>query len=69
MVRCRFTNKLLTEQAEKVQTVQEESRAQGNIGLKVYAKYLRSGANAVVLLVVFLVNIVAQVRWKPGWER
>lgn len=52
---------LFIEQAEKGQTVQEESRAQGNIGLKVYAKYLRSGANVVVLLIVVFINIVAQV--------
>lgn len=49
------------EQGETVQTVPEESRAEGNIGLKIYAQYLRSGANVVVLLVVLLINIVAQV--------
>lgn len=52
---------MLSEQVEKVQTVPEESRAQGDIGLKIYAKYLRAGANVVVLLVVLIVNIVAQV--------
>lgn len=52
---------LLCEQVETVQTVPEESRAQGNIGLKLYAQYLRSGANVFVLLVVLLMNIVAQV--------
>lgn len=62
-------NPLLPEQAEKVQTVQEESRSQGDIGLKVYAKYLSSGANVVVLVVVLFINILAQVRWKPGWGR
>lgn len=44
-----------------MQTVPEESRAEGNIGLKIYAQYLRSGANVVVLLVVLLINILAQV--------
>lgn len=67
LVRCHFTKlelrvtPLLSEQAETVQTVPEESRAEGNIGLKLYLQYLRSGANVVVLLVVLLFNIVAQV--------
>lgn len=66
-VRCHFTKSelwvipLLSEQAEMVQTVPEESRAEGNIGLKLYAQYLRSGANVVVLLVVLLINVLAQV--------
>uniref|UniRef100_H2SRT7 Cystic fibrosis transmembrane conductance regulator n=1 Tax=Takifugu rubripes TaxID=31033 RepID=H2SRT7_TAKRU len=37
---------------QTVQTVPEESRAEGNIGLKLYLQYLRSGANVVVLLVL-----------------
>ncbi|TWW64058.1 Multidrug resistance-associated protein 4 [Takifugu flavidus] len=49
--------------AETVQTVPEESRAEGNIGLKLYLQYLRSGANVVVLLVVLLFNIVAQLAY------
>uniref|UniRef100_H2SRT2 Multidrug resistance-associated protein 4-like n=1 Tax=Takifugu rubripes TaxID=31033 RepID=H2SRT2_TAKRU len=49
--------------AETVQTVPEESRAEGNIGLKLYLQYLRSGANVVVLLVVLLFNIMAQVSY------
>uniref|UniRef100_A0A674P9P2 Cystic fibrosis transmembrane conductance regulator n=1 Tax=Takifugu rubripes TaxID=31033 RepID=A0A674P9P2_TAKRU len=48
---------------QTVQTVPEESRAEGNIGLKLYLQYLRSGANVVVLLVVLLFNIMAQVSY------
>uniref|UniRef100_A0A1A7XAW0 Multidrug resistance-associated protein 4 n=2 Tax=Nothobranchiidae TaxID=405002 RepID=A0A1A7XAW0_9TELE len=49
--------------AEVVQTMSEESRAQGNIGLGLYMKYLRAGANILVLLVVVLVNLLAQVSY------
>ncbi|XP_071321050.1 ATP-binding cassette sub-family C member 4-like [Trachinotus anak] len=49
--------------AEPVQTVAEESRAQGNIGVGLYVKYLRAGANIVVLLIVLLFNILAQVAY------
>uniref|UniRef100_A0A3Q2W5N1 Cystic fibrosis transmembrane conductance regulator n=1 Tax=Haplochromis burtoni TaxID=8153 RepID=A0A3Q2W5N1_HAPBU len=47
--------------AEKVQTFAEETRAQGTIGIRIYAKYLAAGANIVVLLAVVLLNIMAQV--------
>lgn len=44
-----------------MQTVVEESRAQGTIGLRLYVKYLKAGANVMVLLFVILINILAQV--------
>ncbi|KAM4711152.1 ATP-binding cassette sub-family C member 4-like isoform 2-T2 [Anableps anableps] len=50
-------------QAEPVQMVPEESRAQGTIGLKMYVKYLRAGANIVILLFAVLVNLLAQVSY------
>ncbi|XP_070711625.1 ATP-binding cassette sub-family C member 4-like [Pempheris klunzingeri] len=49
--------------AEPVQTVVEESRAQGTIRISLYVKYLRAGANIVFLLTVMLVNILAQVAY------
>lgn len=49
--------------AEKVQTFAEETRAQGTIGIRFYAKYLTAGANIVVLLAVVLLNIMAQVAY------
>ncbi|XP_047210875.1 multidrug resistance-associated protein 4 isoform X1 [Girardinichthys multiradiatus] len=49
--------------AEQVQTVPEESRAQGTIGLKLYLKYLRAGANLFILLFVVLLNLLAQVSY------
>lgn len=52
-------------QAEPVQTVAEENRAQGTIKVSLYVKYLKAGANVVVLLVVILMNILAQVCEKP----
>uniref|UniRef100_A0A3P9JMH4 Cystic fibrosis transmembrane conductance regulator n=1 Tax=Oryzias latipes TaxID=8090 RepID=A0A3P9JMH4_ORYLA len=41
----------------------EESRGQGTIGIKLYLKYLRAGANVAVLLFVILLNILAQVSY------
>lgn len=55
-------NPLWSKQAEQVQTIPEESRAQGTIGVKLYVKYLTAGANIMVLLLVILINILAQVR-------
>uniref|UniRef100_A0A3B3HI51 Cystic fibrosis transmembrane conductance regulator n=1 Tax=Oryzias latipes TaxID=8090 RepID=A0A3B3HI51_ORYLA len=49
--------------AETVQMVPEESRGQGTIGIKLYLKYLRAGANVAVLLFVILLNILAQVSY------
>uniref|UniRef100_A0A669CMY6 Cystic fibrosis transmembrane conductance regulator n=1 Tax=Oreochromis niloticus TaxID=8128 RepID=A0A669CMY6_ORENI len=37
---------------EVIQTFAEENRAQGTIGMRIYAKYLTAGANIVVLLAV-----------------
>uniref|UniRef100_A0A3B4YWW6 Cystic fibrosis transmembrane conductance regulator n=1 Tax=Seriola lalandi dorsalis TaxID=1841481 RepID=A0A3B4YWW6_SERLL len=54
---------LVLKEAEPVQTVVEESRAQGTIGVSLYVKYLRAGANVVVLLIVLLVNVLAQVAY------
>ncbi|XP_014906070.1 ATP-binding cassette sub-family C member 4 isoform X2 [Poecilia latipinna] len=48
---------------EAVQVIPEESRAQGTIGMKMYLKYLRAGANVVVLLFAVLVNLLAQVSY------
>lgn len=50
-----------TQQAEQVQTVQEESRAEGNISSKLYLDYMRAGANILLLVVVMLINVLAQV--------
>lgn len=47
--------------AEPVHTLAEESRAQGTIGMALYWKYLRAGANIVVLLSVMSVTVLAQV--------
>lgn len=49
-------------QAEPMLTVAEESRAQGNIGVGLYVKYLRAGASVVVLLIVVLINLLSQVQ-------
>uniref|UniRef100_UPI003AAC6783 ATP-binding cassette sub-family C member 4-like n=1 Tax=Centroberyx gerrardi TaxID=166262 RepID=UPI003AAC6783 len=46
--------------AEPVQTVVEESRAEGTIGPRLYVKYLRAGASVMMLLFVILVNLLAQ---------
>uniref|UniRef100_A0AAQ5ZLP5 ATP-binding cassette, sub-family C (CFTR/MRP), member 4 n=1 Tax=Amphiprion ocellaris TaxID=80972 RepID=A0AAQ5ZLP5_AMPOC len=56
--------------AEPVQTLAEESRAQGTIGVRLYVKYLRAGASIVTLLAAIVLNLLAQVRSKStgGWE-
>ncbi|XP_076579274.1 ATP-binding cassette sub-family C member 4-like [Chaetodon auriga] len=46
--------------AEPVQTVAEESRAHGTIGVSLYVKYLRAGASVLVLVIVILMNLLAQ---------
>uniref|UniRef100_A0A8C4HKG9 Multidrug resistance-associated protein 4 n=1 Tax=Dicentrarchus labrax TaxID=13489 RepID=A0A8C4HKG9_DICLA len=54
---------LVLKEAEHVQVVAEESRAQGNIKMSLYVKYLRAGAHIVVLVAVILVNVLAQVAY------
>uniref|UniRef100_A0AAQ6AGQ7 Multidrug resistance-associated protein 4 n=1 Tax=Amphiprion ocellaris TaxID=80972 RepID=A0AAQ6AGQ7_AMPOC len=49
---------------EPVQTLAEESRAQGTIGVRLYVKYLRAGASIVTLLAAIVLNLLAQVRSK-----
>ncbi|XP_066562799.1 ATP-binding cassette sub-family C member 4 [Amia ocellicauda] len=50
--------------AEQVQTVlAEESRSEGTIGVKVYWKYFKAGANILVLLFLLLLNILAQASY------
>uniref|UniRef100_A0A3Q1C0M5 ATP-binding cassette, sub-family C (CFTR/MRP), member 4 n=1 Tax=Amphiprion ocellaris TaxID=80972 RepID=A0A3Q1C0M5_AMPOC len=42
--------------AEPVQTLAEESRAQGTIGVRLYVKYLRAGASIVTLLAAIVAD-------------
>uniref|UniRef100_A0A8C4ILC3 Multidrug resistance-associated protein 4 n=1 Tax=Dicentrarchus labrax TaxID=13489 RepID=A0A8C4ILC3_DICLA len=42
-----------------VQPTEEESRSEGNVGLRMYVKYFRAGANFLVLLVLILLNALA----------
>ncbi|XP_056287089.1 ATP-binding cassette sub-family C member 4-like isoform X2 [Pseudoliparis swirei] len=49
--------------AETVQTVAEENRAQGNIGVALYLKYLKAGASVAVLLAIIGMNILAQLAY------
>uniref|UniRef100_A0A667ZZN8 Cystic fibrosis transmembrane conductance regulator n=1 Tax=Myripristis murdjan TaxID=586833 RepID=A0A667ZZN8_9TELE len=53
---------LVLKEPEPVLTVVEESRAEGTIGVGLYVKYLRAGASVVLLLIVIVINILAQVR-------
>ncbi|XP_037318655.1 ATP-binding cassette sub-family C member 4-like isoform X2 [Pungitius pungitius] len=48
---------------ETVQTVAEESSAQGNIGVRLYVKYLKAGASVVFLLIVIALNLLAQASY------
>ncbi|XP_056156902.1 ATP-binding cassette sub-family C member 4-like [Lampris incognitus] len=49
--------------AEPVQAIVEESRSEGTIGVSLYIKYLRAGANIVVLLAVISLNFFAQAAY------
>lgn len=44
-----------------VQPAEEERRSEGNVGLFLYVKYFRAGANFLVLFVLVLLNAVANV--------
>lgn len=46
--------------AEPVHTMAEESRSEGNIGIRMYWKYFRAGANVVMLVLLLLLNLLAQ---------
>lgn len=61
---CSRVNPEFFSQAEPVQILAEESRAQGTIGVGLYVKYLRAGASILTLLAIILVNFLAQVRKK-----
>ncbi|XP_072253083.1 ATP-binding cassette sub-family C member 4-like [Leuresthes tenuis] len=44
-----------------VQPTEEESRLEGNVGLRMYAKYFLAGANILVLVVLILLNALAHI--------
>ncbi|XP_031714239.1 multidrug resistance-associated protein 4-like [Anarrhichthys ocellatus] len=44
-----------------VQSTEEESRSEGNVGLRMYVKYFRAGANFLVLSVLILLNALAHI--------
>uniref|UniRef100_A0A4W5MSA9 Multidrug resistance-associated protein 4 n=1 Tax=Hucho hucho TaxID=62062 RepID=A0A4W5MSA9_9TELE len=48
---------------EPVQTVVEESRSEGTIGVSLYVKYLKAGANILVLIGVVLLQFLAQAAY------
>ncbi|XP_061579415.1 ATP-binding cassette sub-family C member 4-like isoform X2 [Cololabis saira] len=56
-----------------VQPTREEKRFEGNVGLRLYMKYLQAGANLLVLLVLAFLNIIAHVTfvlqdwWLARW--
>uniref|UniRef100_A0A671RW81 Multidrug resistance-associated protein 4 n=1 Tax=Sinocyclocheilus anshuiensis TaxID=1608454 RepID=A0A671RW81_9TELE len=45
---------------EPVHTVAEETRTEGTIGLHMYWKYFRAGANVLMLILLVLLNLLAQ---------
>uniref|UniRef100_A0A8C7VRJ0 Cystic fibrosis transmembrane conductance regulator n=2 Tax=Oncorhynchus mykiss TaxID=8022 RepID=A0A8C7VRJ0_ONCMY len=49
--------------AEPVQTIVEESRSEGTIGVGLYVKYLKAGANILVLIGVVLLQFLAQAAY------
>ncbi|XP_012731319.2 multidrug resistance-associated protein 4 [Fundulus heteroclitus] len=56
-------------------TLAEESRAEGNVDSHIYLKYFTAGSNALVLLLIVLISIVAEVAyilqdwWLVYWAR
>ncbi|XP_072300703.1 ATP-binding cassette sub-family C member 4-like isoform X3 [Eucyclogobius newberryi] len=46
--------------ARVMQPIQEETRSEGDVGLHLYVKYFKAGANYMVLFVLFLLNVLAQ---------
>ncbi|XP_035860385.1 multidrug resistance-associated protein 4-like isoform X3 [Sander lucioperca] len=56
-----------------MQPMEEESRSEGNVGLRMYVKYFRAGANFLVLLVLILLNALAHITfvlqdwWLARW--
>ncbi|KAI5613509.1 multidrug resistance-associated protein 4 [Silurus asotus] len=48
---------------EHVQTMSDESRSEGNIGFRMYMKYLNAGVSAFVLLILVLLNLLAQTSY------
>uniref|UniRef100_A0A8C1FAU8 ATP binding cassette subfamily C member 4 (PEL blood group) n=1 Tax=Cyprinus carpio carpio TaxID=630221 RepID=A0A8C1FAU8_CYPCA len=47
--------------AEPVHTMAEETRTEGTIGLRMYWKYFRAGANVIMLILFVLLNLLAQL--------
>ncbi|XP_067113164.1 ATP-binding cassette sub-family C member 4-like [Osmerus mordax] len=45
------------------QHMTEESRSEGTIGLRLYLKYFRAGANFLVLLALLLLNLLAHISY------
>lgn len=43
-------------------TMVEETRSEGTIGFRMYWKYFRAGANVIMLVLLVLVNLLAQVK-------
>ncbi|XP_047210879.1 ATP-binding cassette sub-family C member 4-like isoform X2 [Girardinichthys multiradiatus] len=60
---------------EAAHTLAEESRAEGNVDSHIYLKYFTAGCNAVVLLLIVLISIIAEVAyilqdwWLVYWAR
>uniref|UniRef100_A0A8C4IMQ3 ATP binding cassette subfamily C member 4 (PEL blood group) n=1 Tax=Dicentrarchus labrax TaxID=13489 RepID=A0A8C4IMQ3_DICLA len=53
---CWMTGIYSSVYVQVVQPTEEESRSEGNVGLRMYVKYFRAGANFLVLLVLILLN-------------
>uniref|UniRef100_A0A671PT03 Cystic fibrosis transmembrane conductance regulator n=1 Tax=Sinocyclocheilus anshuiensis TaxID=1608454 RepID=A0A671PT03_9TELE len=51
---------LVLKEAEPVHTMAEETRTEGTIGLRMYWKYFRAGANVIMLILFVLLNLLAQ---------
>uniref|UniRef100_A0A4W6BR66 Multidrug resistance-associated protein 4 n=1 Tax=Lates calcarifer TaxID=8187 RepID=A0A4W6BR66_LATCA len=59
----------LSSQAEPVQTVVEESRAEGTIGVSLYVKFLRAGASIFTLIISLSTSYIMQDWWLAYWSQ
>uniref|UniRef100_A0A4W6DMY3 ATP-binding cassette, sub-family C (CFTR/MRP), member 4 n=1 Tax=Lates calcarifer TaxID=8187 RepID=A0A4W6DMY3_LATCA len=59
----------LSSQAEPVQTVVEESRAEGTIGVSLYVKFLRAGASIFTLIISLSTSYIMQDWWLAYWSK
>lgn len=52
-------------QVEAIQTIAEETRAEGNVSSHIYFTYFTAGCSLLVLMVIVFLSILAEVSHRP----